>query len=328
MQKYYVYVGSALGLKDVYDSGEITATRLAVPNLKPNTLYFIRLYTEENSMWYSTDSSYTTGYGIAQMVYPTNGATNVDPTIPFNWSNDPEALDYRLYVGTTAGANDIYDSGVTLDTSRLVSLSAAGTYYIRLFTERDNGWRYVNISFTLGDFIAHLTTPPNQGVADPLAPFAWTSVPSTTAYYLYVGTTVGANDVFNSGQVTVNSLYVPNLVPGTDYYARLFTFRGGLWLFSDTTFLAGQGVAQLTDPLPGAAISPFETFTWAPPDGAADAYYLTIGTNPGARDVFDSGPLTGTSIQPAGLDFGQSYYATLYTLKYNIWRPSNSTFTT
>lgn len=328
VQKYYVYVGSALGLKDVYDSGEITATSLAVHCLKPNTLYFIRLYTEKNSIWYSTDSTFTTGYGIAQMVYPTKGATNVDPTIPFSWSNDPQALDYRLYVGTTAGANDIYDSGVTLDTSRLVSLSAAGTYYIRLFTERANGWRYVNISFTLGDFIAHLTTPTNQGVADPLAPFTWAPVPSTTAYYLYVGTTVGANDIFNSGQVTVNSLYVPNLVPGTNYYARLFTFRGGLWLFSDTAFLAGQGVAHLKDPQPGAAISPFEAFTWAPPDGAADAYYLTIGTTPGARDVFDSGSLTGTSIQPAGLDFGQLYYATLYTLKYNIWRPSNSTFTT
>jgi hypothetical protein len=327
-QKYYVYVGSALGLKDVYDSGEITATRLAVHNLQPNTLYFVRLYTEINSMWYSTDTTFTTGYGIAQMIYPSKGATNVDPTIPFSWSSDPRALNYRLNVGTTAGASDIYDSGATLDTSRLVSLHAAGTYYIRILTQRTKGWWYADTTFTLGDFIAHLTNPPNQGVADPFAPFTWTSVPGTTAYYLYVGTTVGANDVVNSGQVTVNSLYVHNLVPGTNYCARMYTFRGGLWLFSDTTFIAGQGVAQLTDPLPGAAISPFEQFTWAPPNGAADAYYLTIGSTPGARDVFDSGPLTGTSILPAGLDFSQSYYATLYTLKYNIWRPSNSTFTT
>src|SRR5438034_5819086 len=105
---YYVYLGTALGLKDVYDSGEIVAPSLAIPTLKPNTQYFARLYTKKNSQWYSTDSLFTTGNGIAQMVYPTNGATGVDPAIPFSWSTDPRALAYFLYIGTAVGAQDIF----------------------------------------------------------------------------------------------------------------------------------------------------------------------------------------------------------------------------
>lgn len=327
-QAYYVYVGSSQGLKDVYDSGEMATTSLAVPTFAPNKQYFIRLHTEKNSRWYSLDYSFTTGSGIAQMVYPADKAMNVDPALPFQWSSDPRALAYFISIGTSPGLSDIYNSGETLDTNRLISVPGSGTYYIRLSTKRPEGWKSVDSSFTLGDFVAHLTTPANQALANIDAMFTWTTAADADAYYLTVGTTLGARDAYDSGELNRNNTFVPNLVPGTTYFARLFTHRLGVWRYSDSTFLAGQGTAVLNDPQDGTIISPFNTFSWSIPEFPGDAYYLTIGTTPGARDIFDSGVLQGTSIKPFGLDFGKTYYATLYTLKDNVWHAVQSTFST
>lgn len=329
-QAYSVWVGSGLGLKDVYAGGEIVATSLTVSGLQPQTRYFVRLWTKKNSNWYSADSSFTTSNGISHMVYPADKATNIDPSLPFKWSTDPLALAYRLTVGTLAGAADLYDSGEILSTSLSLSLfREPGTYYVRLFTKRTDGWHFVDSSFALGeDFIAHLLTPANEGVADPFASFTWTPVPNVTSYFLYVGTTVGTMDVFGSGETTATSVFVPNLNTGSKYFARLFTFRGGVWYYDDSTFVVGKGPAVLSNPAGGSTISPLDSFSWPAPDGGADAYQLTIGTSPSARDVFDSGQIQSTSIRPMGLDFGKTYYATLYTLKAGIWLSTSSIFNT
>ena len=327
-QTYYAYVGSSPGLKDVYDSGEISVTTLAVPTLGPETKYFVRLFTEKNSHWYATDSAFTTGNGIAQMLYPTDKASNVDPGLPFQWSSDPRAIGYQLSIGTSVGAQDVFRSAQIDDTSLLVRIPTAGTYYARLSTIRADGVRYLDSSFTAGNYISHLLSPGNQALADPFAAFTWTAVPGADAYYLTVGSTQGARDMFDSGERTDNSVFVPNLVSGTTYFARLFTHRAGFWYSTDSTFLAGNALATLNDPQDGAFVSPFEKFSWTVPDFPGDAYYLIIGSTPGARDAFDSGGLNGTSIQPGGLDFGKTYYATLFTLKGGFWRSTTSTFTT
>jgi hypothetical protein len=327
-QTYYVYVGSALGLKDIYDSGEVPVTTLTVPALKPDTKYFLRLYTEKQSQWFSTDTVFTTGTGVANMVYPTDKATNVDPALPFRWSSDPRALAYQISIGTSIGANDVFATGQLMETSAVLRIPAAGIYYVRLSTIREDGVRYVDSSFQAGDYIARLTQPGNQALMDPYAAFTWTNVSGADAYYLIVGSSQGARDVFDSGETNGTSIVVPNLVPGSTYFARLFTYRAGFWYSVDTTFLAGRALATLSDPQDGAFVSPLETFSWSMPDFAGDAYYLIIGSSPGARDIFDSGGLQGTSVQPTGLDFGKTYYATLFTLKGGFWIPTSSTFTT
>src|SRR2546430_10624008 len=59
-QAYYLYVGSAAGLKDAYDSGEIASTALTV-RLALGTKYYVRLYTKINNGWqYAPDISFTT----------------------------------------------------------------------------------------------------------------------------------------------------------------------------------------------------------------------------------------------------------------------------
>ena len=55
------------------------------------------------------------------------------------------------------------------------------------------------------------------------------------AYYLYVGTTQGASDVVDSGEMQVTS-YSHALPAASRLYARLYTKVGGQWRSSDSTF--------------------------------------------------------------------------------------------
>ena len=70
--------------------------------------------------------------------------------------------------------------------------------------------------------------------------FSWTGT-NNDAYWLYVGTTVGANDIYNKSLATATSATVTGLpTDGSTVYLRLwFVENGGPWQFADFTFTAG-----------------------------------------------------------------------------------------
>ena len=56
---------------------------------------------------------------IATLITPANGASNIDPTYPiqFTWTSVSDEQAYYLYVGTTLGGKDVVNSGETQQTS-------------------------------------------------------------------------------------------------------------------------------------------------------------------------------------------------------------------
>src|ERR1051326_7015903 len=131
-QAYFVYVGSAPGLMDVYGSGEIPSTSVAVPNLQPNTRYFVRMWTKKKEGWYFADTTFSTGSGIARLITPQDGALNVDPFSKLTWNTVVDAQAYFVYVGSAQGLADVYGSGEITATSVAVSnLQPATHYFVR-----------------------------------------------------------------------------------------------------------------------------------------------------------------------------------------------------
>jgi hypothetical protein len=58
---YFLYVGSAPGLADVYGTGEIQTTTVTISNLQAGKLYYLRLWTKDSvGGWRYTDSTFTT----------------------------------------------------------------------------------------------------------------------------------------------------------------------------------------------------------------------------------------------------------------------------
>src|SRR5437870_2505883 len=329
-QAFYLYVGTSVGAKDAYDSGSTNQTSLLVTSLSANTQYYVRLWTEISGIWKYVDSTFRTGTGIARLIQPQDNAVDVDPHLPFSWTAVADAQAYYLYVGSSMGAKDVYDSGHTLNTNgKVPGLRTGQKYYVRLWTEKASVWSYVDSTFYTGTGIARLIYPQDKATAvDPNLTLSWSTVPDAITYYLYVGTTLGGKDVGDGGETTVTSAAVTGLVSGTQYYVRLWTKKAGAWNYRDSTFQAGSGIARLSYPQDDAVnVDPYVPFTWnAVPN--VGAYYLYVGSTPGAKDVFNSGEVSNTSIPVWGLVPGQNYFARLWTKKNARWYISDTTFQT
>ncbi len=318
---YTLNVGSSPGAADVFNSGPVTATSITVPGLQINTKYYATLYTQFSSGTQSSASTFTTGTGLAHLITPANGATNVVPGSTFTWNSVSNAQAYYLYIGTSVGSQNVYGSNAITATSVTPSNLALNTLYdARMWTEKSNIWSYVDSTFTTGSSgtitAAQLTSPANGATnVDPLAPFTWTTVANAQSYTLWVGTSAGSSNVYNSGPLTVTSQTVPGLQSNTKYYGRLFTQTSGGTAYSDSSFTSGLALAHLTYPAANATnVDPFQLFTWNSISNAS-GYYLYVGTTPGATDVLNSGvlPATTTSYKVFGLVGGSTYYVTLFT---------------
>src|SRR5262245_7004478 len=88
--------------------------------------------------------------------------------------------------------------------------------------------------------------------ADLSQPIQWTSVANVQAYYLYVGTTPGAKDLVNTGEILRTSYMVAQLPAGQTVYARMWTKVGGVWRYTDSTFTVGLIAATFLYPVDGA----------------------------------------------------------------------------
>jgi len=176
--------------------------------------------------------------------------------------------------------------------------------------------------------VAQLLTPANgQTGVNPIVPvqFSWNSVGDALSYMLYVGTNLGAKDVYSSGEVTTNSISV-NLASSTTYYARLWTKKNSGWFQTDSSFSTGLARVGFVSPVTGAVgVDPFAPITWSPVAGA-DLFDLVISTQPNANDLYFSYPMPANvnSRLPWGLAPGTTYYATLRTMKAGTWSTTDS----
>ena len=241
-QAYYIWVGSQKGLNDVYQSGSLgtSVTSITPQGLQTNAVYYLRLWTEINGCWCTNyiDTTFATAYGTAHLTYPPNGATNTDPFAPFTWNAVATAQSYTLNIGSTPGASDVFTQSFINGTSLLVpNLRTNTTYYATLVTLFSSGSLSASTTFTTGTGLAHLISPPNGAVNVPLgSKFTWNSVSDAQVYDLYIGTMIGAQNVWVSNTTNATSVIPLNLAAGTLYYARLWTEKNNTWYYVDTTF--------------------------------------------------------------------------------------------
>src|SRR5262249_54355049 len=139
----------------------------------------------------------------------------------------PGALAYYLYVGTSPGAKDLVDTGEIPQTWYTVPpLPPAVTLWARIWTKSNAipAWSYADIAFTAAPGHAPFTDPsPNAQNVDPPRPLPMTAVPGALEYYLYVGTSPGAKDLVNTGEIPQTSYTVPSLPTGVTLWARIWT---------------------------------------------------------------------------------------------------------
>jgi len=257
----------------------------------------------------------SSGGGTPGITSPTPGSTLSGATETFTWSdNGASVSNYWLYIGSSVGASDIHDSG-DLGTATSTSVSGlptdGSTVYVRLWYQISGSWLSQDYTYTAfaGGGTPGITSPtPGSTLTDATQTFIWSdNGASVSNYWLYIGSSVGASDIHDSGDLgTATSTSVSGLpTDGSTVYVRFWYQISGSWLSRDYTYTAftAGGTPGITSPTPGSTLTDAtETFTWSDNGASVSKYWLYIGFSVGENDIHDSGDLgTATSTSVSGL---------------------------
>ena len=272
----------------------------------------------------------------AAFVQPAQGATITESAVTFSWTAGTGVSQYQLYVGSSPGANDyarILPGAATSATATGLPLNGQSVY-ARLWSLASGAWISTDLSLaTINASGAAVLSSPAQGVAltESAVAFSWAAAAGATQYWLYLGSSVGANDfgrLYAGGNLSVTATNLPT--DGSTVYARLWSLLSSGWVFTDTTFAtvnAGGG-AVLSSPAQGTAFTEAAAvFTWNTASGALQ-YQIYVGSSIGANDYAQVNAGTNLSTTISGLPTaGQTLYVRIWTLLSTGWTATDTSLT-
>ena len=336
---FELWAGTTAGSSNLYNSGSVTVTTETVTDLPGNGQpVYVRLYSYIDGAWEYTSYTYTaTGSATpAALTAPTPGSKLTGTSVAFAWTPGNVATQFQLWVGTTSGSSNLYNSNAVTATTETVSdlPDNDSEVYVRLYSYIAGAWQYTSYTYTSAGTVtqAALTTPtPGSTLTGTSVTFAWTPGNTAKNFQLYLGSTgVGTNNLYNSGSVTVTSETVSDLPSnGEKVYARLFSYINGAWVYTDYTYttMGAPTQAALTTPTPGSQLtSSSVTFSWTPGNTAKN-FELWLGSTNGASNLYNSGSVTVTSKTVTGLpNNGEKIYARLYWYINGAWQYASYTY--
>jgi len=175
----------------------------------------------------------------------------------------------------------------------------------------------------VGSSFAQTWVSPAQGSRlGALPTFSWTKVAGQEYSWIFIGSTSGGSQYWNTYvDNATTSVVVPGLPSdNSTIYVTILSYDNSTWTSSQRSFLArNTGTydgAVMTDPAAnGANIGSSGScrFTWS--SVGATSYYLCVGTTVGGQDIYGANTGTGTSVAVNGLPTnGAAVYVTVYSI--------------
>ncbi len=256
----------------------------------------------------------------ASITSPTPGTTLVASTETFSWSAGTNIAQYRLLVGSSAGASNYFAVTTSARSATVTTLPANGsTVYVQLSSETSRG-KWLSKQYT---YTAYGQTPPTPVPAVITAPtpgsslngtsvnFSWNNGTGVSQYSLSVGSSAGATDIYSANQGSNTTATVGNIPQdGRILYVTLGSLIGAAWTNQAYTYSAPNATAS--DPCSGISLGqgaslngfvPFPTSNgWnqdisaAPVDSNSAAVISAIGATAGLHADFGSGTWNGAPI--------------------------------
>jgi hypothetical protein len=301
---YWLDVGTAFAQGNIF-AGSLTSTFQTVGGIPcDGSSIHVQIWSHINGQYQPPRQFIYKACTAASptMTDPTPGSALPNAPVVFKWTNAPGADSYRIYVGSTSGAGDLYSAVTSVPTAKMPALSTCDgrTIYVQLSGHVSGTWQTPNL-YTYAackDQRARLISPPiNSTLSGSTVTFTWSASGDSTVsgYWLDVGNAVGRGDI-SAGMLssTTTSKTVTGLpVDGRTIYVRLWTQTAGTWQPPiDYTFNAFNDRGRMLTPAPGSQVSSATTFCWSPATPSAD-YWLDVGTSQGVGDI-SSGVVTAT----------------------------------
>jgi serine protease len=323
--QYWLDVGATPGGHEYYSASTGTALSATAPAPVDGRTIYVRLWSLIAGSWQFNDYTYTAGTGlIGVLTTPAPQSSLPGSSGTFSWTPGAGATQYWLYVGTTIGGVDYYNSSTGTNLSALVNgLPTDGrVLYVRLYSLVSGVWLFNDYTYRSGP---GLTAPVSQSaLAGASVTFSWSAGTGVTQYWLAVsGTSLNGTELYNQSTGAARSASVSGLpTDGRTIYVRLWYLVGGNWLFSDYLYTASGGGsrARMTAPAPGLTLAgTSQAFAWSASNGASQ-YWLTIGSSVGGSDLYNQS--TGTSLSATVSNLptdGRILYVRLWFLSGTTW---------
>jgi len=252
-----------------------------------------------------------------------NSTFTLTNTVPSGWTGTLSTTSLNL----APGANGTATMQVTFP-----STASSGSYNLSATARNStsglsaSGSATYNVATTTTSSAGQLTSPtPGSTLPGSTATFTW-SGSGVIVYYLYVGSSIGANDIYGANPLGTNTSATVSSIPvdGRTIYVRLWSYLSSGWTYKDYTFKAAtQGggggggtstAATLLTPAPGSKMtSTTQTFSWTAGTGVSQ-YFLYIGSWPGGSNIYGASMGTKTSITLGGFPTGsQTFYIRLWS---------------
>jgi len=301
----------------------VTVTTLPTDGSK----VYVRLWSKINGIWNFIDYTYTaSGSGgggcstptAASLTSPTPNTVLPGTSVTFVWNAGSCVASYTVSVGKSTGGTDFYGPTVVNTQSVAVGgLPSDGvtTVFVRLITNFTGGGSQTNdYSFTAfssatgcgSAALATISSPaPNSVLSGASVMFSWTAGCNISMYWLFVGTQVGASDLYSLNQGTSMTATVNGLpTNGVPLYVRLWSYVSTAsssfstgWHFIDYAYTAAGGsgggcttpaAATMSSPTPGTTLAGASVvFTWNL-GSCVSSVTISVGSSVGASDIFTS----------------------------------------
>jgi hypothetical protein len=191
--------------------------------------------------------------GPASVSSPAPGSTLSGASVTFSWAGVSGALEYFVYAGTSAGANNITgrSTGTTTSTTITNLPTTGGAVYVRLWTRFASGWQYRDFTYTAANAgsggggstsqKAAMTSPAPGSRLGTTATFTWSAGSGALEYFFYMGTAPGSNNLLGRSMGTSTAISLSGLPTGGQaLYVRLWTRLATGWTYTDYTYYAAQ----------------------------------------------------------------------------------------
>jgi len=218
----YLWVGSTSGGNDLANVGPLSGTSTTVTLPTSGAKVYVRLYSTLNGNLVYNSYTYTSASLLpASIQTPASGSTLGGAATTFTWAANGSTTPVYLWIGSTSG-NLIYNSYTYTEASLLA---------------------------------ASIQSPANGSTLSAQQTFTWTSNGSTTPVYMWIGSTLGGNDLVNIGPLSGTSTTVSLPTDGNPVYVTLWSTLNGNLVSTSSVYTdpssgsnASKGVKSVVTP--------------------------------------------------------------------------------
>jgi serine protease len=152
--QYWLSVGTTAGGADLLNLNSGTNLSATVTGLPTSgTRLYVRLWSLIGGAWQYNDDVYTattTTSARAEVTTPAPESTLTASTVTVEWTGGTGVSQYRLSVGTTVGATDLFDQNLGASLTGTVPglPTRGGTLYVRLWSLINGTWQHNDYTYT------------------------------------------------------------------------------------------------------------------------------------------------------------------------------------